>query len=543
MRAVACLVSVLLLSCGGGLPAPDDAGIVVMPSPTDAGESGEGGADAGAPDGAVADAGRRDAGADAGMLDAGRSDGGAMLVTVSHPRELRGVWVATVSNLDLPQLASRDAGVAAMAALVERTRDAGLNAIFFQVRPESDAWYQSSLEPWSRFLTGTQGRDPGWDPLETLLDLAHPRGLEVHAWVNPYRGLVTASAQTAPNHVSRTLWQHAITYDGKVTMNPGAPAVRAHVVEVMRDLLDRYDLDGLHFDDYFYPYPDGSGAPFPDEATFQAFRTDAGLLPDGGMWTKSDWRRENVNQLVREVMAVVTAEHPQVRFGISPFGIWRPGNPAGVVGLDAYETISCDAVTWMNQGWVDYLAPQLYWPTTSAGQPFVPLLTWWANGTRGGRHVFAGHGLYRLGTAGWTSVDEIRAQVNATRTLSGRGVLGGIHFREANLRTNLLGVADLLRRDLYTSPALPPPLPRAGASRAPLPPTVERAGAQVTASHPLPMTVRFFAWYQLDALRQWQLMHVAGGPQAVFQPGPGTWAVSAVGRGGAESQGAVIVVP
>ncbi|MDX2010533.1 MAG: family 10 glycosylhydrolase [Myxococcaceae bacterium] len=546
MRAVVCLLSFVALgACGGGPASLDGGGPDPMPEPSDGGALLDGGveADAGRPDSGSLDAGRADAGPDGGAADAGRSDGGARLVTVSHPRELRGVWVATVSNLDLPQLTSRDAGLAAMTALVERTRDAGLNAIFFQVRPESDAWYQSSLEPWSRFVTGAQGRDPGWDPLETLLDLAHPRGLEVHAWVNPYRGLVSASAQTASNHVSRTLSAHAITYDGKVTMNPGALPVRAHVVSVMRDLLDRYDVDGLHFDDYFYPYPDGSGAPFPDEATFQAFRADAGLLPDGGTWTKSEWRRDNVNQLVREVMAVVTAEHPQVRFGISPFGIWRPNNPPGVVGLDAYETISCDAVTWMNQGWVDYVAPQLYWPTTSSGQPFVPLLSWWANGTRGGRHVFAGHGLYRLGMPGWTSVDEIRAQVNATRTLSAQGVLGGIHFREANLRTNLLGVTDLFRRDLYASPALPPPLPRQGASLAPLPPTVTRTGATVTASHPLPMTVRFYGLYRLSPQGPWQLVDVAGGPQAVFTASPGTWAVSAVGRGGAESQGAVVVVP
>ncbi len=524
MRAVVCLALTSLVACGG-VPSRLDAGLLdagLAPVDDDAGVT----TDAGASDAGPSDAGRPDAGADASVT----------LVTVSHPRELRGVWVSTVSNLDLPQLPNRDAGIAALTALVDRTRDAGLNALFFQVRPESDAWYRSTLEPWSRFLTGTQGRDPGWDPLETLLDLAHPRGLEVHAWVNPYRGLVSASAQTAPNHVSRTLSAHAITFDGKVTMDPGQPAVRAHLVSVMRDLLDRYDVDGLHFDDYFYPYPDGSGATFPDDDTFQAYRADGGTL------TKSNWRRDNVNQLVREVMNVVTTEHPHVRFGISPFGIWRPNNPPGVVGLDAYETISCDAVTWMNQGWVDYLAPQLYWPTTSTGQPFVPLLTWWANGTRGGRHLFAGQGLYRLGTPGWTSVDEIRAQVNATRTLKAQGVLGSIHFREANVRANLLGVRDLFRTELYATPALPPPLPRPGAAMTPLVPTATRTGATLTVSHPLPMTVRFFVLYRQDA-GTWTLVNVSGGPQATFPVSPGTWAVSAIGRGGAESQGVQLVVP
>ncbi|MCA2980565.1 MAG: family 10 glycosylhydrolase [Myxococcaceae bacterium] len=528
MRAVICCLCLAVLACGGA-PAPVDGG--EPPAQDDGGGRLE-------PDGGVGeDAGRGDDGGRDAGVDGGAPDGGVRLVAVAHQRELRGVWVSTVSNLDVPQLASRDAGVAALAALVERTRSAGLNALFFQVRPESDAWYQSSLEPWSRFLTGTQGRDPGWDPLETLLELAHARGVEVHAWVNPYRGLVSASAQAAATHVSRTLSAHAVTYGGKVTMDPGARAVRAHVVAVMSDLLDRYDVDGLHFDDYFYPYPDGSGAPFPDEATFQAYRADGGVLG------KSDWRRDNVNQLVREVMGLVTREHPQVRFGISPFGIWRPNNPPGVVGLDAFETISCDAVTWLNQGWVDYVAPQLYWPTTSTGQPFVPLLTWWAGALRGGRHVYAGHGLYRLGTSGWTSADEIRAQVVAARVLRSEGVLGGIHFREANLRANLLGVADLFKSDLYAAPALPPPLPRAGAAVAPTPPTVARTAGQVSVSHPLPMTVRFFALYRLGPQGQWVLADVAGGPQATFPVRSGTFAVSAVGRGGAESQAAVVVVP
>lgn len=521
---------------GGGSAGGGSAGL-------DAGEADGGSTDAGAADAGLPDAGNTDAGAlDAGPLDAGpvdaglvTTDSGIVLATVSHPRELRGIWVATVANLDVPQGLSADAGIAAMTALVERTRDAGLNAIFFQVRPESDAWYQSTLEPWSRFLSGTQGRDPAWDPLDALLTAAHARGVEVHAWVNPYRALATAGSQTAMNHVSRTLSAHAITYDGKVTMNPGVTAVRAHVLDVVRDLLGRYDVDGLHFDDYFYPYPDASGTPFPDDATFQAYRTGGGTL------TKSNWRRDNVNTLVREVMAEVTASHPQVRFGVSPFGIWRPNNPQGVVGLDAYETISCDAVAWMNNGWVDYVAPQLYWPTTSSGQPFVPLATWWANGTMGGRHVFVGHGLYRLGTPGW-SVDEIRAQVNATRTLRSRGMLGGIHFREANLRSST-DLLTLFRTDLYATPALPPAIPRQGSSMTPLPPVVTRQGASLTVSHPLPLTARFYALYRFSPTG-WTLVDVAGGVQARFGSlASGTWAVSAVNRGGAESQGVVVTVP
>jgi uncharacterized lipoprotein YddW (UPF0748 family) len=480
-----------------------------------------------------------DGGEDAGLpLDGSTSvtfDAGAW-VSVAHQRELRGVWVSTVNNLDIPGNLSPDAGVAFVHALVDRARNMGLNALFFQVRPESDAWYRSALEPWSRFLTGTAGRDPGWDPLETLLTSAHARGLEVHAWVNPYRALVSTNAPAHPTHISRTLPEEAVAYDGKVTMNPASEAVRSHVVAVIRDLLDHYDVDGLHFDDYFYPYPNAAAGSFPDETSYQAYRAD------GGTFGKSDWRRENVNALVRDVMRAVQAEHPQVRFGVSPFGIYRPNTPPGVVGLDAYEAIACDSVKWMKEGWVDYLAPQLYWPTTSTGQPFVPLATWWASTTLEGRHIFVGHGVYRLGSAGWMSVDEIRQQVDTTRALRNAGVGGSIHFRDGNLRSNLLGVADLFRNDLYSSRALPPVLPRLGASLTPIPPVVSAQAASVTVSHALPMTVRFFGAYRLNANGTWTLLDVAGGPVAVMSLGPGTWAVTAVNRGGAESQGTVVVL-
>jgi uncharacterized lipoprotein YddW (UPF0748 family) len=473
-----------------------------------------------------------DAGFDAGLTT---TDSGVVVATVSHPREFRGVWVATVSNLDVASGLSRDAGISAMRALVDRTKAAGLNAIVFQVRPESDAWYASTIEPWSRFLTGTQGRDPGWDPLDALLTAAHERGIEVHAWMNPYRAAVTASAPTASNHVSRTLPQHTITYDGKLTMNPGVPDVRQHVVSVIRDVLDHYDVDGLHFDDYFYPYPDANGTPYPDGPTFQAY------VADGGTLSRSNWRRDNVNTLVREVMAEVSANHPHVRFGISPFGIWRPNNPPGVVGLDAYETISCDALAWMNEGTVDYVAPQLYWPTTSSGQPFLPLASWWASRTVGGRHLFVGHGTYRLGMPGW-DVDELRAQVVGSRTLRSMGLVGGIHFREATLRANTLGVTNLLRDELYATPALPPPVPRQGASATPLPPIVTVQGSTLAASHVLPLTARFFAVYRSDPTG-WTLVNVLGGTSARFGPlAAGTWAVSAINRGGAESQGVVVVL-
>jgi uncharacterized lipoprotein YddW (UPF0748 family) len=493
-------------------------------------------------DAPVPDAGR-DGGASGGAD--GGADGGVSqeLVPVGHGRELRGAWIATVGNLDWPPSSALgpDAGRASLEALVDDMADAGMNALFFQVRPESDALYASSLEPWSRFLSGAQGQDPGWDPLEALLELAHARGMEVHAWMNPYRGLTSANVQAAPNHVTRTLAASAITYDGKVVMDPGNPAVRAHVEAVVADLLSRYDVDGLHFDDYFYPYPDAAGTPFPDSATYAAYQSDGGTL------SRPDWRRDNVNTLVREVMALIQSEHPHVRFGISPFGIWKSGTPAGISGLSAHDVISCDAVTWMNQGWVDYLAPQLYWPTgsacsTCAAQDFTKLSNWWASGTVGGRHLFVGHATYRLGTtAAWT-LAEYRAQLEHTRTLRGSNALGAIHFRAANFRTNLLGVRDLTR-ELYAAPALPPPVPRAGAAVPPAPPLVTVQGGALRVTDLVPLQVRFHALYRERQPGTWELAEVRGRPEPTFVVGSGSWAISAVGRGGGESAGVRVTVP
>lgn len=506
----------------------EDAGIV---------ES-DGGANADA--GTTTDAG----GTDAGLFDAGRPDSGTpgdggtsmTLVTVSHERELRGVWVASVVNLDWPSSSSLsvDAGRAALGNLVDSMADAGLNALFFQVRPESDALYPSTLEPWSRYLTGTQGRDPGWDPLGELLTLAHARGLEVHAWLNPYRALVSSNSTTATNHVTRTLSGAAITYNGAVVMDPGQAVVRQHVEAVVSDLLNRYDVDGVHFDDYFYPYP--TATPFPDSATYSAYTADGGTL------ALLDWRRDNVNTLVREVMGLVTNDHPTVRFGISPFGIWKSGVPVPG-GLDAYNAIACDAPTWMANGWVDYLTPQLYWAETSAW-PYSTLATWWSMRNMGGRHLFPGHAVHQLssGGANW-QLSEIRNQILFTRTLKTAGALGDVHFRAAFIANNTKGVHTMFKTELYAKPALPPVLPRAGASVVPAVPFVSVVGSSLSVTNPVPATVRFYLLYREVAAGQWELTRVRGGAQVAFPVTSGAWAVSAVGRGGAESQGVRVVIP
>lgn len=531
---MAVLAALSLIACGppaqpdGGVDvdagSEDDAGLMTDAGTTDAGTTDAGSTDAGTPD----------AGRDAGMP----GDGGntMTLVTVNSQRELRGVWVATVQNLDWPtsQTLSADAGRNALVNLVNSMADAGLNALFFQVRPESDAVYESTLEPWSRFLTGTQGTNPGWDPLDELVTLAHARGMEVHAWMNPYRGLTSTSVNAAQNHVTRTLSSAAITYNGAVVMNPGELAVRQHVEAVVQDLLTRYDVDGLHFDDYFYPYPDSMGTPFPDSATYGAYQADGGTMNLG------DWRRDNVNTLVREVMAIVENDHPQVRFGISPFGIWRSNQP--VPGLDAFATIYCDAPTWMINGWIDYVAPQLYWREGSA-QDYSTLATWWADPMRNprNRHVFPGHAVHQL--AGTWPLSEIETQVDITRSLANMGAQGDIHFRAAFIANDTRGVHGLFKNTLYARPALAPVLPRAGASVAPAVPFVMVSGGMANVTTPAPQSVRFFALYRELGPGNWELRRVSGAPMASFAVTSGAWAVSAVARGGAESQGVRFVVP
>lgn len=521
MRASLPIGGLLALALGaapgcGGDPIADDAGLTL---------------DAQAGDDAPTTV---DAGLDAPIpTDAPRAE----LVTVSHPREMRGVWLSSVSNLDFPSRTGlgEAAARAELEAIVDRVARAGLNTIFFQVRPESDALYASSLEPWSRFLTGTQGSDPGYDPLAILLSLAHARGLEVHAWLNPYRGMSSASATTAPDHVTRTLSEHAIRYGTAIVMDPGAPEVRAHVLAVIADLADRYDVDGVHFDDYFYPYPDADSTPFPDAATYDAYVAGGGTLALG------DWRRENVNALVREVHDALAAEHPTMRFGISPFGIYRPGMPEGIRGLDAYATIYCDAPRWMAEDWVDYVAPQLYWPTTPAAQAFEPLVTWWGGRADAHEHVFAGQALYRLGsTATWT-LDELETQIGIVRGLEPEGrVMGSLFFRYASLEDDVLGVATAFEERVYAAPALPPAIPRL--SGAPTPPFAAATPGAIAIAHDARDAVRFFAVYR-EETGAFVLDRVVAADATSVPVEPGTWAVSAIARGGLESEGARVVVP
>ncbi|MBM4280357.1 MAG: hypothetical protein FJ137_06210 [Deltaproteobacteria bacterium] len=478
-------------------------------------------------------------------VDPGEGEGedegeGADLVDVAHPRMLRGAWVATVYGINYPSnpQASAAAKEAELRGLVATLADAGLNAIFLQVRPESDALYASSLEPWSRFLSGTQGRDPGFDPLAVALDEAHARHVELHAWLNPYRGLTSSSTAAASNHVTRTLAAHAVPYDGMVWMDPGAPAVRDHVVAVVQDIVERYPVDGIHFDDYFYPYP--ADVAFPDDASYDRY------VAAGGALGKGDWRRDNVNALIRDVAAALGDAAPHVRFGVSPFGIYRPGQPPGIRGLDAYEAISCDPVTWLDNDWIDYLAPQLYWPTTQAAQAFGTLLPWWASLTDGdGRFVVAGLNL-NAAVADW-GLPELFDQLEVVAAHADAGASGVIAYHAGPLLGDAAGVATALATDRFARPALPPPV--VADPRVPAPPAaadlavvVGRDGSATLSLPPLGAGDKAFAMYAQSDDGSFVLDRLVGPLQAAPTLGPGRYAVTVVGDNDRESRGRVVVV-
>lgn len=362
-----------------------------------------------------------------------------LLLPMTLMADFRGAWVASVHNINFP--AEPGMPVEAQKAQIVRILDAAkrnrLNALLVQVRPESDALYASSLEPWSRFLTGNQGASPGYDPLAFFIAEGKKRGIAIHAWLNPYRGAATASKPRSANHITKRFPQYTYKIGTVLWMDPGAPDVQNHIVNVVRDILKRYDVAGVHFDDYFYPYPTNSGHiyPFPDDVTYAAYRARGGALG------KADWRRDNVNTLVRRVGALVRTEKPGAIFGISPFGIFQPGVPAGTTaGVDMFNHLFGDPLTWMREGWIDYLAPQLYW-RDSGPQSFSLLLKWWRGPQANPRGVpiWPGIAVDRLTEKGWPS-SEIARQIDVERATAPRQRGGFILWNMKALQNNTKGV-------------------------------------------------------------------------------------------------------
>ncbi|MBT2367525.1 family 10 glycosylhydrolase [Streptomyces sp. ISL-10] len=315
-------------------------------------------------------------------------------------REFRGMWLATVSNRDWPSRPGMTAAHqrAELLAHLDTAVERRLNAVVFQVRPSADALWPSPYEPWSKYLTGVQGRDPGWDPLGTAVKEAHRRGLELHAWFNPYRVAThTDPSRLVPGHPARVHPEWTVPYGGKLYYNPGIPEVRAFVQDAMMDAVRRYDIDAVHFDDYFYPYP-VAGEVFDDDAAWSRYGT--------GYADRAAWRRANINRLVREMCGRIKGEKKHVRFGISPFGVWRndstdPRGSRTRAGVQTYDDLHADTRTWVRQGWIDYVVPQVYWHMGFAAADYASLVPWWS-GVAGGTGVdlYIGEALYKVGMLG-----------------------------------------------------------------------------------------------------------------------------------------------
>ena len=398
------------------------------------------------------------------------------------PREFRAAWVSTVANIDWPSKPNLSAPQqqAEAITILDRARAMNLNAIVLQVRPGADAVYASEIEPWSEYLSGAQGKapQPWYDPLKFWIAQAHARGLELHAWFNPYRARhATAKSPVAANHISKSLPEAVKSYGRFLWMDPGEEAASRQTLAVILDVVKRYDIDGVHMDDYFYPYPieqgsegalDGAGSgkgelDFPDQNAWQRY------VGGGGKLGRADWRRQNVNQLIEALYKGIHAEKSWVRFGISPFGIGKPDRrPRGIVGFSQYDRLYADAELWLENGWLDYFTPQLYWSVAQPAQAYDTLLDYWLSQNRHGRHMWPGLFTSRVGAASKAfPPEEIVKQIGVTR--SRPKATGHVHFSMIALMQNREGLTDKLRAGHYAGPALVPATPWLRAEAAAVP--------------------------------------------------------------------------
>lgn len=361
-------------------------------------------------------------------------------------REFRGAWVACVYNIDWPSRKglSASAQQGELRAILDQMARMNLNAIIFQVRPNADAVYRSRVEPWSPWLTGTMGRSPGYDPLAYCISQAHARGIEVHVWFNPFRALPSASMPTSRSHVCRSHPSVIRRFKSYKWMDPASSFTRQRSLAVILDVTRRYDIDGIHIDDYFYPYPDVDKQGRPKQN-----------FPDGKTPAQ---RRRYVDAFVQQMYTSVKNVKPWARVGISPFGIWKPGIPAGTTAnINAYEHLAADSRKWLRQGWCDYLSPQLYWRIRGP-QSYSKLLSWWRG--QGRRPVWPGIATARIKSSEdpGRPASEILNQVQLSRTI-GRNYAGHIHWSMKSLRQNRGGISSLLSKHTYTTAALVPPMP------------------------------------------------------------------------------------
>ncbi len=432
-------------------------------------------------------------------------------------REFRGAWVATVHNINWPSRPGLSGAQqrAELLKIFDLSAQVGLNAIILQVRTEGDALYKSRHEPWSYWLTGQMGKAPSdnYDPLAFACEEAHKRGLELHAWFNPFRAKATNSHGSSADHMSKTHPSWMIPNGTQMWANPGIRAVQDRAIEVMVDVARRYDVDAIHIDDYFYPYPKNVGgkmvAQFDDSATYSVYRQSGGKLEIG------DWRRAEMDGFIERLYRSIKGANREVKFGISPFGIWRPNHPPSIeADLDSFLHISADSKKWLQNGWLDYFSPQLYWRINDKPHSFLTLTKWWAEQNTAGRHLWPGTASDRIASESARTAKEADGQIEITRQHGANQYgVGHIHWSYGAIKKNAEGLQSVLS-NTYQLNAIPPASPWLGSGRGPSPAefSVTPNGDNVTVS------------LKPDQGARWRLIQTrqkTGGPWATLRLQPG----------------------
>lgn len=374
--------------------------------------------------------------------------------------ELRAVWVATVVNIDWPSAGNYSSSLQQeeFIRLLDTHKANGMNAIVVQIRPSGDAFYPSPFEPWSQWLTGTQGKPPTpyYDPLAFMIAETHKRNMEFHAWMNPYRAeFKIGESSISPTHITRLHPDWFLSYGDKRYFDPGNKEVQRFVTHIVRDVVDRYAVDAIHFDDYFYPYRI-EGKVFPDDASYARY---------GNSMNREDWRRSNVDSVILMLNNGIKQVNPRCQFGISPFGVWRnaskdPDGSNTNAGQTNYDDLYANILLWLKNGWIDYVAPQLYWEFGHKAAPYEVLIDWWSKHTYG-RNCYIGLGFYRAGSnAAWKDKTQLPRQIEALRNLP--NIQGMIFFSSKSFEKNPNGWNDSLRLNYFKEPAPLPTMPWLG---------------------------------------------------------------------------------
>lgn len=423
-------------------------------------------------------------------------------------REMRAVWIATVANIDWPskQSLSTEEQKAEMIAILDAVKAYNMNTVIFQVRPDADALYSSKLEPWSEWLTGKQGvaPDPWYDPLQFTIDECRKRGLDIHVWLNPYRAVQNIDkGKSSPGHVSNTHPDWMLTYGNKKYFDPGIPEVRDHVAGVVGDLVRRYDIDAIHMDDYFYPYKI-EGTEFPDDGSFRQYGGNFG--PE----KKDDWRRNNVDLIIKQIHDTIKSIKPTVEFGISPFGVWRnkKNDPEGSetwAGVSNYDDLYANILKWQYEKWIDYVTPQLYWYIGKEVADYAILAKWWAAHSYG-CNIYSGQAIYLIDQQSkdpaWRTSGEITKQLTLNRKLP--EIKGSMFYSAKFLNKNPLSLKENLLKEHYRFPALTPenPLVTPVKPGKPLDPVIEKDGQNIVLSWQKGENNSMFVVYQFKKLQR-----------------------------------------